>query len=408
MRTRKSGKSGSFYAVVTAKRRGAKQFAMVISRNELQKLLAMHAPIYRQLRCRSMSEAAAAVEKICALLGGGVRQTTFDSFRILDEEKEICHTVREPRVFCFYDSEFGMYNYGEQQGDVVSIGAVVLPHSAVGQNAVSQDTDANAAAAAEEEVRALLEAAECRHEADMFAARFSSLIQNRNPQQLSERFRMFTHMDPALLYDAPPFPEVYEAFRAFVREQEIDVIYCLGNNDQERLSALMERYGYQSAEDKELLLKFQNFQRWLYQYDARLSGVSLETMKELCQITDETLHDAMGDAESLARIYLSLREKKPTDKQVRAAIEAGRLRSKYRKSRRISFERLAVSREILAYKEKLMDAIAEENQRTKAVPAGVLRAICDDLDALLIEAETEEEKEEMQSESGSVTANMIH
>lgn len=342
-------------------------------------MLQQRCPIYQQQRCKSLGEAAAAADKLCQRDGGNPPRVSLDAF--LQETLPKGPVIGAGTVLCFYDSEFGMYNYGEMQGDVVSIGAVVL--QAKSAEATLTADAADAAATPEEAEKAGERTADAGAAQRNLGPRFASLVQNQNEAQLAERFRMFTHLSPEELAHAPAFPEVYEAFRSFVKEQGVDVIFCLGSNDQERLCAMMERYGFHGGEDRALLLKFHNFQRWLRSYDERLSGFSLESLKELCGVTEEVLHDAMDDASALARVYQRLSEKRPSDREINAAQEAGRLRSRYRKSRRISFERLRLSEELRAKKDALVEALQAENGRTHAVPAGVLRALCDDLDALL-------------------------
>lgn len=351
-------------------------------------MLQHRCPIYQQQRCRSLGEAAAATDKLSAKDGSNPPRVSLEAF--LQENLSRGVVIGAETVLCFYDSEFGMYNYGELQGDVVSMGAVVLPP----KSAAGQEPDSKAAQRAEAEAGTVETQntqntepentePEMLQKENALPLRFASLVRNTDETQLAERFQMFTHLSPQALSEAPDFSEVYPSFRSFVEAHGVEVIFCLGNNDQERLGAMMEQYGFRSEADRALLLKFHNFQRWLRRYDERLSGFSLESLKELCGVTEEVLHDAFDDASALARVYERLTAEHPTDKQINLVMEAGKQRSRYRKSRRISFERLQLSPALCAQKDALVEALRAENAKTHAVPAGVLRALCDDLDALL-------------------------
>ena len=273
---------------------------------------------------------------------------------------------------CFYDSEFGMYNYGDRQGDVVLIGACTVEpeflSEAAEQEPLSEDTEPGSTSEAR----------------GMTPAVFSELIRNTEEEQLGERFYAFTGIKKEALFAARPFPEVFADFCAFVREHHIRRIYCLGNNDIERLSYMMERYGITDARSREVLSKFCNFQKWLTAYDRRISGFSLESLAALCEVSNERAHDALSDALTLYRVWAYLSANRCSDARIQQEIEAAHQRSRYKKSRRVTFERMPASAELLAARDLLVSELEERNRKERYISASVLRAICDDLDALLV------------------------
>lgn len=353
MSRRKQRHKGHYYALIAAKQRHGRQFGLVAEGDELQEMLAEHYPIYRQQRFRNFADALAALERMLAreYPASAVTKTDFAGFLNASEAEETAYTEHAHRL-CFYDSEFGMYNYGEQQGDVVSIGAVILEE---GGQAV-----------------------------------FSALIQNTDSAQLAERFQSFTGISPEELRTARPFPEVYEAFKAFLAEHEVSSIYCLGNNDQERFSYMLQKYGLDTAVDRSILLRFRNFQKWLRDYDTRLAAFSLESLCELCGVEVERMHDACSDALALAAVWQHLSEEGVSLAQIEAEQAAIRARSQYKKGRRISFERLYVTEDVLKARDVLVEAICATNKKTRVLSPNLMRAFCDDLEALLVSKETGE------------------
>lgn len=315
-------------------------------------MLAEHYPIYRQQRFRSFHDALTALDRMLArdYAAEEITRTDFEGF-LKATEAEQSISAADAHTICFYDSEFGMYNYGEQQGDVVSIGAVILT--------------------------------EPEH------AAFSELIRNEEDAQMAERFQSFTGIAPQDLHKARPFPAVYADFKAFVLEHNVGTIYCLGSNDQERFGFMLQKYGLDQPEDRSILMRFRNFQKWLRDYDSRLAMFSLESLCELCGIDADRLHDAFSDALSLAGVWQHLHNEGVSEQEIAAEQAAIRARSQYRKSRRITFEQLPVASEALLARDVLIQAMQAANQKKRAVSPQVLKAICDDLKALLKE-ETEQ------------------
>ena len=283
---------------------------------------------------------------------------------------------------CFYDSEFGMYNYGDRQGDVVLIGACV---AGAESELCCGSTETDAADSAAADVQGVPAEQSSAERSDIF----NELIRNTEDAQLAERFTVFTGLKKEELYAARPFPEVYADFCAFVRAHQVRVIYCLGNNDIERLSYMLERYQITDARSREVLSKFRNFQKWLTAYDRRISGFSLESLAALCNVTNERAHDALSDAQTLRQVWAYLSENRFSDARIAEEIEAAHQRSRYKKSRRITFEKMPVSAELLAAKNLLVSELRARNRAERYVSAPVLRAICDDLDALLTEERTD-------------------
>ena len=292
---------------------------------------------------------------------------------------------------CFYDSEFGMYNYGDRQGEVVLIGACVPVSEA--------ETEAGTAAEIKAGIKAETAIKSAAGGADTgtgvkTATVFSELIQNTEEAQLAERFLAFTGIKKEAVLKARKFPEVYADFCAFVRKHDIRIIYCLGSNDIERLSHMLELWNMTDAESRAVLSKFCNFQRWLTAYDRRISGFSLESLAALCGVENERAHDALSDAETLCRIWEYLSKNRFSDARIAAEIEAAHQRSRYKKNRRVTFERLEVPETVIGMKNSLLRELRERNREERFISDALLRAICDDLDALLVSEQEEKKNKE--------------
>ncbi|MDO4438277.1 MAG: exonuclease domain-containing protein [Eubacteriales bacterium] len=343
-----------YYFVIAAKKKRAERVCMVVSHIELISLIEKRYPIYRQQGFRSKEAARRVLEQFISInKANDYKLTEYEDF-IMDNfdkaENRVSLYNDEDIINCFYDSEFGMYNYGEQQGDVVSIGAVILRDNG---NSI-----------------------------------FSRLIRNTDKEQLAERFTSFTGLRQEELALAPAFPEVFREFVKYIEENKVDNIFCLGGNDRERLEHMLIKYKMYGRRERAVLDKFVNFQKWLRKYDERLALFSLESLAYLCEINNEKQHNALSDAITLALVWQKLSVTKISDKAIRAEQEAAKLRNKYKKSRKISYERIPVSADIIALKNKLVNELKQKNLEYKSVPTSVMKALCDDLDELLIEENT--------------------
>lgn len=340
-----------YYFVIAAKKRRSERVCMVLSHIQLISLIEMRYPVYRQSGFRSRDAARKELELFVSVnKAHDYKIVEYEDFIGNGFEKNIIQessNTEDKTVYCFYDSEFGMYNYGEQQGDVVSIGAVILREN--GNNI------------------------------------FSRLIRNTDKEQLAERFTSFTGLRREELALAPSFPEVFSEFAKYIEENKVDYIFCLGTNDKERLEYMLTKYKMYKRRERAILDKFVNFQKWLRRYDERLALFSLESLSYLCDINNEKHHNALSDAVTLALVWQKLSTTKISDKSIRAEQEASKLRNKYKKSRKISYERIPVSGEIIELKNKLVAELKDKNMELKAVPTSVMKALCDDLDELLIE-----------------------
>ncbi|MDO4266233.1 MAG: exonuclease domain-containing protein [Eubacteriales bacterium] len=356
MKHRRKKNTNKYYAVIASKRRRGQRYAMALSSREMGHLIDSRCPVYIQKPAGSAHTAERILTELLSAAGEKARRIEYDLFSLLQETDEqdgsdgytVLPSGEEERKThrpCFYDSEFGMYNYGDQQGDVVLIGAFVPGEGSC----------------------------------------FRELIKNEEKAQLAERFQNFTGISRAELSAAKPFPEVFASFVRFVMEHKVDVIYCLGGNDAERLRYMLEKYGIDDAESRRVLLRFRNFQKWLSGYDSRIASFSLESLASLCGIVNQRPHDAFSDAETLAGVWEYLSEHRIGGKEIAAEQEATQQRNRYRKSRKISFERMPVSDEILSCRDRLIAAMQEENQKGKYVSSNILRALCDDLSTLLVE-----------------------
>ena len=356
-------KKNSYYAVIAAKKRRGRRYAMVVPYEELERLMGSRVPVYFQKPCKSERAAEEQLDTFLFRKGGGkIRRISFGLFMLLsDEEKEPEQApFQEQRQLpssgreraCFYDSEFGMYNYGDQQGDVVLMGAVILRPQEEPQS-------------------------------------FRSLICNREKAQMGERFQAFTGLLPEDIAKAPAFPEVWEQFSDYILRNRITVIYCLGNNDMERLSYMLEKYAIPDGAG--ILQRFRNFQKWLTRYDRRLSGFSLESLASLCSVVNQHQHDALADAETLGRVWEALMQTRPSDRQIAAEQEATKVRNRYRKSRRVSFEHIPVPGEIISQKNALTSLLLERNKKGKFISSNLLQALC----AVLVDRRMPEEQQSL-------------
>ncbi len=340
-----------YYFVIAAKKRRSERVCMVLSHMQLINLIEMRYPVYRQSGFRSKDAAKKELELFISLnKAHDYKIVEYDEFIMNNFDKNYAAEIKganDRTVNCFYDSEFGMYNYGEQQGDVVSIGAVILKDNG---NSI-----------------------------------FSQLIRNTDKEQLAERFTAFTGLRQEDFALAPAFPEVFNEFVKYIEENAVDNIFCLGGNDRERLEYMLTKYKMYGKRERAVLDKFVNFQKWLRRYDERLAYFSLESLSYLCEISNEKQHNALSDAVTLALVWQKLSATKITDKAIRAEQEAAKLRNKYKKSRKISYERIPVSSEIIELKNKLVNELKQKNMELKSVPTSVMKALCDDLDDLLIE-----------------------
>ena len=391
-----------YYAVIASKRRRGPRYAMVLTMQQRAELSDLHYPVYLEKPRTSRTKAEEELTGMLFSSGQNARRIEFSHFMLLTEQLEpettagtdafcgagsdfasVCGRLgyEDPAfmgnppgmeaalshgtALCFYDSEFGMYNYGELPGDVVLMGAVI-PDLRASTAEGGQERDLG-----QEETG---DGTRC----------FRMLVQNLEDAQTAERFQNFTGLRREDLRHAPPFPEVFTAFQEYLKAHNVGVVYCLGGNDVERLRFMLEKYGMLEEENLQVLSKFRNFQKWLTRYESRIASFSLESLASLCGVTNARPHDAFSDAVALSEVWRFLSQHRITEREIRREQEAAKERNRYRKNRKVSFERMPVPEEVIRQKDALLRALREKNQEKRVLSENLLRALCDDLDALLV------------------------
>ena len=251
---------------------------------------------------------------------------------------------------CFYDSEFNAYDDCKDMNvpqEVVSIGVCITNDNGV------------------------------------IIEKFYSLINLKAAKRISNRCTEITGIKTKDLKDAEGFEKVSEKVSKLLKKYHIDKVFCYGVEDKRILENTTELYDRKSNGRYISKLLYDVRQDFKKKTKGKVGDQGIQFLKNICNLGNVVMHDALQDAIDLAMIYHKINTTGYDEKKYEILSKERDENISYKRNRKIKEENaMIVPDDLVHFKNKLVEYL--EKNEVPHMDSGAKRAMIDDLNLLFI------------------------